>query len=89
MKVEKPSYATSRQAMWISSALAWGVIFAVVIGAIRGSDQAASVAGVAIPSMCMLIAGMLGIHRHYGSRDMETIASQNIAETVVTGEPQP
>lgn len=78
-----PSYKTSRQAIWISSALAWLVIFLVVGGAVRGSDQAVNLAGVVVPSMVALIAGMLGIHRHYGSKDMQTMAEKEVAEQVI------
>lgn len=72
--MKKPSYSTSKQMLWCSVASAWAVIFALTTGAVLGTDQAVGFGTIAVPSMCGLIAAMLGIHRHYGSRDMETIA---------------
>jgi ABC-type xylose transport system permease subunit len=71
----KPSYSTSRLYLWISFALAWVVILVLAIGAIRGSEQAVAFGATAVPSMVMLIAAILGIHRGFGSVDMKTAAS--------------
>lgn len=73
MTSQKPSYTTSKQALWISSAFAWAILIALTIGAIMGSDQAVTLANVAFPSMVMLIASMLGIHRAFGSMDMRSM----------------
>lgn len=68
----KPGYSLTRRAFWVSFCLAWLVISLLVLGAFVGSDQAASIAGVAIPSMVGLIAALLGIHRFAGSLDMRS-----------------
>lgn len=68
----KPGYSLTRRAFWISFYLAWLVISFLVIGAVFGVEQAASIAGVAIPSMVGLIAALLGIHRFAGSLDMRS-----------------
>lgn len=73
MKIEKPSYTTSKQALWISSAFAWAILIALTIGAVMGSDQAVALANIAFPSLVVLIASMLGIHRAFGSVDMRAI----------------
>jgi hypothetical protein len=76
----KPAYSTSKLALWISSGMAWAVIVILAIGAVMGSEQAVAFGTVAVPSMCMLIAMMLGIHRGFGSLDMRTIAGQQLPE---------
>lgn len=70
----KPSYSTSRLYLWISFALAWLVILLLSIGAVRGSEQAVAFGATAVPSMVLLIASILGIHRGFGSVDMKTAA---------------
>jgi hypothetical protein len=70
----KPGYTTTRQALWLSSALAWGAIYLIIVGAFYGVSEAADLAGITIPSMVVLISAMLGIHRFSGSMDMRTIA---------------
>lgn len=75
--IHKPAYSTSKQMLWCSVGSAWAVIFALTIGAVLGEPNATGFGTVAVPSMCALIAGMLGIHRHYGSKDMETMAEQS------------
>lgn len=65
----KPTYTTTKRAIWINAGLAWAVILLLVISGVAGSEQAVALAGIALPSMVALIAGTIGIHRHYGSRD--------------------
>lgn len=65
----KPSYGTSKKALWISSALAWMTIFLLIAGGLAGRQQAVELAGIIVPSMVFLIAAMLGIHRFSGSMD--------------------
>jgi ABC-type xylose transport system permease subunit len=72
--VSKPSYSTTKTHLWMSSILAWVVILALTAGAITGSEQAVAFGMIAVPSMAGMIAGMLGVHRHYGSKDFEAAA---------------
>jgi ABC-type xylose transport system permease subunit len=74
--ITKPAYSTSKQMLWCSVTAAWAVIVALTVGAVLGEPNAVAFGTVAVPSMCALIGGMLGIHRHYGSRDMEIMAEQ-------------
>lgn len=75
----KPSYRTSKRYLWGSFWAAWGCLYLVVIGAMIGSTGAEGIATLAIPGLLTLIATMLGVHRHYGSKDFEATA---IAETL-------
>ncbi len=68
-----PSYRMTRQIMWPSFALAWVVILVLVAGGLAGKQQAVELAGITIPSMVALIAGLLGIHRWTGSRDFQAM----------------
>lgn len=77
----RPTYSTTKRALWINCALAWVVIILLALGAIYGSEQAVAFANIALPSMVLLIGGTLGIHRHYGSKDFA--ASQE------RGDPRP
>jgi peptidoglycan/LPS O-acetylase OafA/YrhL len=72
--MERPSYSTSKRHLWISSALAWLVIFILAAGAVFGSEQAVAFGTIALPSMVALIVALLGIHRGFGSVDMKTMA---------------
>lgn len=76
MKAElrKPGYRLTRQAFWVSFALAWTVILLLVVGAVAGSDGAVEIAPAAIPSMVMMVAALLGIHRFTGAMDMRSLA---------------
>lgn len=71
----QPSYRTSRRQLWISFWFGWSVILAIVVAALVGSDKAVELAPVIIPSMILLIAAMLGIHRFSGSLDFAASAS--------------
>lgn len=65
----KPGYSLTRRAFWVSFVLAWIVIFMTIGGALAGLPSAGELAPVTIPSMIMLIMGLLGIHRVAGSMD--------------------
>jgi len=69
LSLAKPGYSLTRRAFWLSFVLAWLVIFMIVIGALLGIAAAVDLAPVVIPSMIMLIAALLGIHRFAGSMD--------------------
>ncbi len=75
VKTAKPSYSTTKRAIWLNSICAWAVIILLAIGAAR-DGKAVEFGTIAMPSMVFLIAAMLGIHRHYGSSDMKTITNQ-------------
>jgi hypothetical protein len=76
--MQRPSYGTSKRALWISSALAWTVVFLLIIGGLRGSAEAVALAPTVIPSMLLLIAAMLGIHRFSGSMDFRTAQDRSL-----------
>lgn len=71
---QRPTYSTSKRAMWLSGACAWAAIFAVIAGALRGSPESVAIASIVIPSMVMMIVALLGVHRAFGSLDMRTMA---------------
>lgn len=73
---KKPTYRTSKKALWISSALAWLVILALVIGALMDAPQAVPMAEIAVPSLVVLIAALLGVHRGFGSLDLRAALNQ-------------
>lgn len=66
--MQKPSYSTSKRALWLSSIMAWAVIVILAIGA-AWNDKATEFGTIAVPSMVALIAALLGIHRGFGSMD--------------------
>lgn len=72
--IAKPGYRLTRQAFWVSFVLAWMVILLLVIGALYGRDGAVQIAPVALPSMVMMVAALLGIHRFSGAMDMRSMA---------------
>ncbi|WP_440410657.1 NAD(P)+ transhydrogenase beta chain [Neorhizobium petrolearium] len=86
--IQKPSYTTSKKALWLSSAMAWAVIIALTIGAIW-TGQVIAFAGIALPMMVGLIAVMLGIHRGLGSLDMWTMTRAPAASPSAFGMPSP
>jgi hypothetical protein len=75
--LQKPSYSTSKSAMWISGACAWVLVFIVVVGGVGGSAGALALAPTIVPAMVALIVALLGVHRAFGSIDMRTIAGQH------------
>lgn len=70
--MQKPSYTTSKQTLWISLGMAWAVILALAIGA-AVNGQAVEFGTIAVPSMVALIAALLGIHRGFGSLDYRAV----------------
>lgn len=74
--LQKPSYSTSKTALWISGACAWSLVFIVVVAGVGGSAGALALAPTVIPAMVALIVALLGVHRAFGSLDMRTIAGQ-------------
>lgn len=70
---ERPTYRTSKRAMWISGGFAWSLMFIVVIGAFRGSAESVAIAGIVIPTMAGMIVAMLGLHRAFGSLDFRAL----------------
>lgn len=67
--MDKPSYRTTKRALWLSSAMAWAVILVLAIGA-AVNDKAVEFGTIAVPSMVAIILGILGLHRGFGSLDM-------------------
>jgi len=76
----RPSYGTSKRYLWGSFWASWGGIYLLIVSAICGSKEAVGLSGFVIPALLTLIAAMLGVHRHYGSKDFEAAASAE-AET--------
>ncbi len=70
--IQKPSYGTTKKALWLSSAMAWIIILALTIGAIR-DGQVVAFSSLVIPLMVAMIVSILGIHRGFGSFDMRTM----------------
>ncbi len=70
----KPTYSTSKRYLWGSFWASWGAIYLLIAGALAGSSEATGMATIALPSLLTLIATVLGVHRHYGSKDFEAAA---------------
>ncbi len=75
----KPSYGTSKRYLWGSFWASWGAIYLLIMGALLGSTEAVGMSTLVIPSLLTLIAAMLGVHRHYGSKDFEAAASSEVS----------
>lgn len=73
--MQKPRYSLTRQAFWVSFVFAWFTILVIVVGGLAGRPQAVELAGLTIPSMVILIASLLGIHRAFGSADFRAAAN--------------
>ncbi|MDX0110570.1 NAD(P)+ transhydrogenase beta chain [Sinorhizobium meliloti] len=69
LSAAKPGYTLSRRQLWFSFWLAWLTIGAIVACGLMGAPSAVELAPIVIPSMIMLIAAMLGIHRFAGAMD--------------------
>lgn len=69
LSAAKPGYTLSRRQLWFSFWLAWLTIGAIVACGLMGAPSAVEFAPIVIPSMIMLIAAMLGIHRFAGAMD--------------------
>lgn len=89
VEIVKPSYSTSKRALWLSSGLAWAVILSLVAGALAGQREAVAMASIVVPSMVLLIASMLGLHRFFGSMDMRTMAGHRPPRRRVAREMEP
>ncbi|WP_052182720.1 hypothetical protein [Rhizobium sp. YS-1r] len=74
--MRKPGYRLTRQAFWLSFLFAWGVIGAIVYHGVRGSEQAVALANIVVPSMIVLIAALLGIHRFSGAMDFRAMTDR-------------
>lgn len=72
--MRKPAYSLTRQAFWLSFVLAWLVILGIVGFGLLGSRNAVELAAIVVPSMILLIAALLGIHRFSGALDMRSMA---------------
>jgi len=74
--MKRPGYSLTRLAFWVSFVLAWGLIIGIMVaGLVFNAPQAMGLAGIVIPSMVLMVAGLLGIHRAFGSMDMRTAAT--------------
>jgi hypothetical protein len=60
---------------WISFVLSWLILVGIAIAAFRGSQEAVALAPVYVPSLCAMIAVLIGVHRSYGSKDFEVANS--------------
>lgn len=77
---ERPSYRTTKRQIAYSTACAWVIIFMITSGAILGVREAVDLASIVVPSMVLLISGLVGIHRVTGSMDYRA-AQENAAST--------
>ncbi|MGE6739767.1 NAD(P)+ transhydrogenase beta chain [Allorhizobium pseudoryzae] len=82
--MQKPSYSTSKQMLWISLAMAWAVMLTLTIGAAL-NGQTVEFGTIAVPSMVGLIVAMLGIHRGFGSLDFR--AARDVAPEATSPPP--
>jgi ABC-type glucose/galactose transport system permease subunit len=83
----KPTYTLTRQAFWLSFCIAWGLILWVTWAALAGSGEAVALANIIVPSMVMMVAALLGIHRAFGAMDMRTLAASQAAEAAAQAGP--
>lgn len=82
--MQKPSYSTTKLSLWISSALAWAVIFILVVASIAGSQEAVALVPAIVPLMVGIIVALLGVHRGFGSLDMYTMSKAAKEEITAT-----
>ncbi|UWU13254.1 NAD(P)+ transhydrogenase beta chain [Rhizobium sullae] len=75
----KPSYRMTRRWNWISFVLSWAILLTIVIAAIQGSQEAVALAPVFVPSLCVMIAALIGIHRYTGAMDYQSAMSTGTA----------
>jgi len=68
-----PAYRFSGRYIGWCFVLAWAVIVAIVIGGLLGSENAARLADIIVPSMVALIVALLGVHRAFGSLDFLSV----------------
>ncbi|MCZ7893338.1 hypothetical protein O9X99_16830 [Agrobacterium salinitolerans] len=74
----KPTYGTSKRYLWGSFWASWGGVYLLIAGALLGRTEATGMATIALPALLTLIAAMLGVHRHYGSKDFEAAQNENL-----------
>jgi hypothetical protein len=86
--MEKPTYKTSKAAIWLSSAAAWVVILMLAAGA-AWQGQATAFGTIALPSMVTIILGLLGIHRGFGSLDMHLQTRHKLVPPASADQPEP
>lgn len=67
--MKRPGYTLTRSAFWISFFLAWAVILTLLCAALGGNAAAIPLASTYVPSMVLMVAGVLGIHRAFGALD--------------------
>lgn len=87
MQRAKPSYSTTRTSLRLNTGLAWIVILAIVGGGLAGVRTAVELASIVVPSLVVLIAGILGIHRFAGAMDMRTMAEARLPRMDEEDEP--
>lgn len=66
---ERPTYRTTKKQIAYSTACAWATILMITVGAMLGIREAVDLASIVVPSMVLLISGLVGIHRLTGSMD--------------------
>lgn len=71
----KPTYRMTRRWNWISFLLSWAILVGIVVAAVRGSQEAVAIAPVFVPSLCLMIAALIGIHRWTGAMDFQSAIS--------------
>ena len=80
----KPGYSLTRSAFWLSFWFSWGVAVTLLATGLYGGEaqraQALALAPIYVPSMVLLIAALLGIHRALGAADLRAIVSQQAQE---------
>jgi hypothetical protein len=82
--MDRPSYSTTKRQIWFSFAFAWLVIFVIAGGGVAGVSEAVDLANIVVPSMVMLIAALLGIHRVTGSMDFRAAQERAAEDPAVT-----
>ncbi|MDM9647732.1 NAD(P)+ transhydrogenase beta chain [Rhizobium sp. S163] len=65
----------TRRWNWISFVLSWCILIGLAVAACRGSTEAVALAPFYVPSLCAMIAVLIGVHRSYGSKDFEVANS--------------
>lgn len=80
----RPTYRLSKRAFWLSFWFSWVVAFVLLFAGLFGPEdiraQAATMAPVYMPSMVLVILGVLGIHRLSGSSDLRSQLEYRSAE---------
>ena len=78
------AYRLSKRAFWLSFWFSWVVAFILLFAGLFGPEdiraQAATMAPIYMPSMVLVILGVLGIHRLSGSSDLRSQLEYRSAE---------